>query len=203
MEENQMVSDQPQEPVSDIQSEIKQDTVKYETYKKTVGEVKTVKQKLAEREALIEQLQREKMDAEKDQAAKADYYKSKFDEATSKLNDLTETLEFSSVSKRVEHEALNQGCVDTNALMTFFSEQDWKELRAAGEDLDSDDVNGVIERVKKRHPKIKLFEKPRANVNTVVPAHKEVKKQKPFTEMSVDELREYRETLKKQGVNNG
>lgn len=201
MEENQMVSDQPTESVSDNQPEIKQDTVKYETYRKTVGEVKSVKTKLAERDAEIERLNREKMDAEKDQTAKAEYYKSKFDEATNKLNDLNETLEFSSVSKQVEQEALNQGCVDTNALMTFFSEQDWKELRLAGDDLDTDDVNGVIERVKKRHPKINLFEKPRANVNTVTPANKVVKKQKPFTEMSVQELREYREALKKKGVN--
>lgn len=200
MEENQVASGQPTEPVSDIQPEQKQDTVKYETYRKTVGEVKSVKSKLAEKEALIEQLQREKMEAEGDKDAKLEYYAKKLNETESKLNDLTETLEFGSVSRKVEQEALNQGCVDTTALMTLFTEQDWKELRAAGDDLDNDDVQQVLERVKTKYSKLKLFEKPKANVNVVNPVKPEPKKQKSYSEMTREELLAVREDLKRKGV---
>lgn len=204
MEENQMVSDQPTESVSDIQTEQKQDTVKYETYRKTVGEVKKYKGAVQEKDSRIQELEDKLNQLEGDKDARIEYLTKQLNEKSTKLSEVNEVLEFSSVSQKVEQEALKQNCVDTNALMTFFNEDDWKSLRGAGDDLTGDDVNEVIERVKKRHPKVELFKAPKVNHSHVNPARVEKeKKQKPFTEMTVDELREYRTALAKKGVNIG
>lgn len=187
------------EIVSDDSLEVKKspasggDKVSHETYKRTVSEVKRLKEQLKELDALKSKLteheQNEQMRVGKHEETIASL-RSDLDRTKKAERATFQKYAFKSLSAQVREEAMKHGCVDPAALIRL---ADLSEVEIDGETFqaDHDKVVEIVSSMKSNNPY--LFSKPGPKINDKLPAGGEVAESKgiDFKKMSTSEITEW------------
>jgi hypothetical protein len=185
--------------VSDVGQESKKDQasgkdqVSHETYKRTVGEVKRLKEQLKESQALKDRLaefeQNEQMRAGKHeetiQSLRAELDKTKKSERS-----VFQKYAYKSLGSQVREEAMKHGCVDPNALMKLADLSD-VEVDAETFEADKEKIAEIVSSMKTSSPY--LFTKAAPKVNGKMPSGEDVgsKKEIDFKKMTAGEITEW------------
>jgi hypothetical protein len=188
------------EDVSDVKPEVDKgskaggkDSVSHETYKKTVSEVKRLKDQLREAQGLKDKLteleQNEQMRQGKHEETiatlRADLEKVKKSEKA-----VYQKYAFKSLSQQVREEATKQGCVDPEALMKLADVGD-VEIDAETFEADKEKLVEIVSQVKTARPY--LFNKSGPKVNGSLPSGDKVsdKKMLDFKKMTAGEITDW------------
>ncbi|MFO0447765.1 MAG: hypothetical protein ACK52I_03585 [Pseudomonadota bacterium] len=162
-----------------------EDKVSYDTYKKTISQVKKLQAELKAREDLLEQEKQKTLEAEGNKDELISQLKSKVSELEKKTKETINSFAYVSLEAQVKAEAVKAGCIDPEAVMKLADlsevEVDPKTFRA-----DGDAVTSVLEALKKDRPY--LFSKGGPKINSQVPINKGGGEQKSYKDMSTDEL---------------
>lgn len=184
------VSDGGQESKKDLAGG--KDQVSHETYKRTVGEVKRLKEQLREAQALKERLaeleQNEQMRAGKHeetiQSLRAELDKTKKSERS-----VFQKYAYKSLGSQVREEAMKHGCVDPNALMKLADLSD-VEVDAETFEADKEKIAEIVSSMKTSSPY--LFAKAAPKVNGKMPSGEDVgRKEIDFKKMTASEITEW------------
>lgn len=169
------------------------DQVSHETYKRTVGEVKRLKEQLKEAQALKDRLaeleQNEQMRAGKHeetiQSLRAENEKIKKSERA-----VFQKYAYRSLGSQVREEAMKHGCVDPDALMKLADLSD-VEVDADTFEADREKIAEVVASMKAKSPY--LFNKSAPKINGKMPNGDKVsdKKEMDFKKMSAQEITEW------------
>lgn len=175
---------QDQEPMKSDASGA--DKVSYDTYKKTVSEVKRLKAEIKAKEDALTAAQQEKLAAEGNKDELISQLKAQVSKLEKANKDTLNSFVFMSLDTQVRKEAEKLGCVDPDAVVRLADltavDVDTKTFMA-----DQGQLAQVITDLKKSKPY--LFGKSGAKINTQAPGGTiDVEKKKPLKDMSKDEL---------------
>jgi hypothetical protein len=163
-----------------------QSQVSYDTYKKTISEVKKLKAALKEREDALQKAQQEKLEAEGNKDELITQLKGKLSEVEKKHKETFNSFVYSSLDAQVREEAAKIGCIDPDAVVKLADlssvEVDAKTFRA-----DKTQLVEVLETLRKEKPYLFGKSGPKLNTKTPGGAPPEEKK-KAFKDMSQQEL---------------
>lgn len=166
------------------------DVVAYTTYKKTVGEVKSLKAKLAELEAEKEQQRLEKLSQEGKWKESADDWAKKAKEAEEKAMKIARTFGQKVFAQEAKSVALELGATP-EALDDIIKVGDWSEIEI-GDDfsIDKEKLKSSIARMQQSKPF--YFKKTVNAPKDVIPGMQQQSSgSKKLDEMSIDELVSY------------
>ena len=169
------------------------DTVSHETYKRTIGEVKRLKEQLKEAQALKDRLseleQNEQMRAGKHEET-IQSLRAELDKVKKSEKQVFQKYAFKSLEAQIRDEAMKHGCVDARALMKL---ADLSEVEVDAETFEADQekVAEVVASMKTSAPY--LFTKAAPKVNGKLPAGDAIEGKKPidFKKMSTSEITEW------------
>lgn len=160
--------------VSDNQEQ-KKDVVAYETYRKTVGEVKKLKPELRAKEEenlelkrQVELYEQQKAESEgrKDDVIKS--LRDKIVEVETERSTIKKNYAWNALSAQIKSEAIKQGCVNPDKLIRLMPEEDLKGIDINDEFMiNSEDLERVIAKAKADNSDIGLFGMKKVNVNDV------------------------------------
>lgn len=182
-EDNTGASGSP-EPVGDKTQE---DSVSYQTYKKTVGEVKSLKTRLAELEAEREAERMKRLQEEGKWKESAEDWSKKAKEAEEKAMRVARTFGQKVFANEVKSVALELGA-DPNALDDIIKVGDWSEIEI-GDDftVDREKLKSSIARM--QQSKSFYFKKSVSAPRDVTPGNSPVgKPEKDLNELDMDDL---------------
>jgi hypothetical protein len=162
------------------------DKVSYDTYKKTVSEVKRLKAEIKAKEDALTAAQQEKLSAEGNKDELINQLKTQVAKLDKQNKDTLNSFVFMSLDTQVRKEAEKLGCVDPDAVVRLadFSgvDVDHKTFMA-----DQGQLVQVIADLKKTKPY--LFGRAGTKINTQTPGGSiDVEKKKPLKDMTKDEL---------------
>lgn len=184
--------------VSDVKSVSKEstsgDSVSYDTYKRTVSEVKKLKESLKEAQALKDRLaeleQNEQMRQGKHEETIASL-RAELDKAKKSERGVFQKFAIRSLSAQVKEEAMKHGCVDPDAVMKLV---DLSELEVDGDtfEADKEKIAEMISDLKSK--KAYLFNKPAPKINGALPNGDRIKegsKMPDFKKMTAPEIQDW------------
>lgn len=168
------------------------DLVSHDTYKKTVGEVKRLKEQLKEalvlKEKLAELEQNEQMRQGKHEETIATLRK-QLDDTKKSERAVFQKYAFKSLGEQVRVEAMKHGCVDPDALMKLADLSD-VEIDAETFEADKDRLAEIVAGVKTAKPY--LFNKSGPKINGKMPSgEKAESKNIDFKKMTSGEITEW------------
>lgn len=165
--------------------------VAHSTYKKTVDEVKKLKEQLRLRDEKLSKAEQDKLEAEGKKDELIASLKKKNGELETTHKTTLNSFIFSSLDTQVREEAARLGCVDTDAVVKLADlssiDVDPKTFKA-----DKKDLVALIEGMKKEKPY--LFSKAGPKINSKLPSGKAVEDEKPdekedLSKLSTEELK--------------
>lgn len=168
------------------------DSVSYDTYKKTLGEAKRLKEQLKEAQALKDRLveleQNEQVRLGKHEETIADLRK-QVEAANKGKKEVFQKFAYKSLGEQVKSEALKHGCVDPDALMKLADLSDI-EIDAETFEADREKLAEIVGGIKTTKPY--LFNKSAPNINGKMPSgQKAEQKAIDFKKMSTLEITEW------------
>lgn len=188
------------ENVSDVDESIKKeskasgkDSVSHDTYKKTVSEVKKLKEQLREANLLKDKLaeleQNEQMRQGKHEETIATL-RAELDKTKKSEKAVYQKYAFKSLGQQVREEALKHGCVDPDALMKLADLSD-VEIDAETFEADKEKIADIVSNIKTDKPY--LFNKAGPKVNGSLPNGEKVgdKKMPDFKKMTSTEITDW------------
>ena len=163
-----------------------QNQVSYDTYKKTIAEVKKLKAELKTREEALTNAEQAKLQAEGNKDELINQLKTKLAGLEKTHKETFNNFVYSSLDSQVREEAAKLGCIDPDALVKLADlssvEVDSKTFKA-----DREQLLGVLEGLKKE--KTYLFNKSGPKIHTQSPGGKVAEKEsKAYGDMSQAEL---------------
>lgn len=188
MEENQNASGS-QEQVSDNSSG--EDKVAYETYKKTLSEVKRER---AEKRELLEKLQAielEKQQANGDKDKVIETLRTKLNEVTTEAKKIEKNYVWNTIQGQIKNEAISQGCVNPDKLIKLMSKDDLSSVEIDDHfNVNRDDLTRLMDEAKKQHSDIGLFKSKKSEVHDVTSHNIPKTPVKSKDELSKDEIKQ-------------
>lgn len=169
------------------------DQVSHETYKRTVGEVKRLKEQLKEAQALKDRLaeleQNEQIRAGKHEET-IQQLRSELEKTKKAERSVFQKYAYKSLGSQVREEAMKHGCVDPDALMKLADLSD-VEVDADTFEADRDKIAEIVNGVKSQRPY--LFSKSAPKINSKGPSGEEPQKETKidFKKMSASEITEW------------
>lgn len=185
--EANVVSDDSQETASGS-PETGADMVKYDSYKKVLGEKKRKDEQLTELTSKLEVFEQAKLESEgrKDEVIAS--LRSKAEKYESELKKTRQKFITNSVDSQLLVEARNQGCTDTNAFLKLIDRSELRGLEVSDDfRVNKDDLAKYVESSKKQWSNLGLFEKKDIKVHDVQGKQKQAEP-KSVQSMSKDEL---------------
>jgi Asp-tRNA(Asn)/Glu-tRNA(Gln) amidotransferase C subunit len=188
--EPDIISDE--KPDQDKSKASGKDTVSHDTYKKTVGEVKRLKEQLKEaltlKDKLAELEQNEQMRQGKHEETITTLRKQLEDTKKSEKA-VFQKYAFKSLGEQVRVEAMKHGCVDPDALMKLADLSD-VEIDAETFEADKDKLAEIVASVKTTKPY--LFNKSGPKINGKMPSGEKVEsKGIDFKKMTAGEITDW------------
>jgi len=197
---SEQVSDQPtQGSAEGGNQETKKDTVAYDTYRKLLGEKKTVSSALAEAQARLEALEQDKLSADGKKDELIQKLQKGVSEKEERLKKVVGAFQYRTVSNKFMEKAKAAGCVAPDKLAAL------ADLSTIEVDVDNDfavseeSVTSIIEGLKKEVPF--FFQKGNVNILDKTPNNNiETKHESPqskIDKMSVTDLMNLARSLDK------
>lgn len=154
-----------QEAVSD---NLGGDTVKYETFKKVLGEKKKRDEELTNLRARLESYEQEKLESEGKKDEVIASLRAKAEKFENELKQTRQNFVWNAVESQFKAEAQKHGCVDTNAFMKLIDRNELKSLEVTDDyQVNKDDLARLIEESKKQYSNLGLFAKKDIKVHDV------------------------------------
>lgn len=182
------LSDAPLKTNQTTSQESESDVVKYETYKRTLGEAKKAKSEVEQLRDRLTQLEQEKLSLEGNKDQLIDTLKGERDQLKQKLTTAVGSFARSKVNEVLISEMAKAGCQDAELLLRAY-EQEISDVEFDEKfNPNRDQVKAFVESIKSERPY--LFGKsgpklashqPRTDVDTEKPV-------KPLSKMSQEEL---------------
>lgn len=172
----------------DDQSKVKpsgQDQVSYETYKKTVAEVKKLKDTLKAQADALAQAEQAKLMAEGNKDELINKLKSDLQKLEKTHKETFNSFVYSSLDAQVREEAQKLGCIDPDALVKL-ADLSQVEVDAKTFKADRTQLTEILESLKRE--KTYLFNKSGPKINTQGPGKFVEKEAKPLKDMTKEEL---------------
>jgi len=194
MSTDQSTSGAPSTVVSDEVSGQGKDTVAYDTYRKTVSEVKSLKSKLAELQAEKEAESQAKLAEQGKWKERAELAETKLKEEQKKAHMILQNFGKKALEGVVQSEALKLGAkpeaVEDILKLADFSDVEIDETF----NIKADQVSLKLKEFSTKKPY--LFSTNAKGVSDVVPNSKANSGTKSLDEMSVEEIKQFVKTLK-------
>jgi hypothetical protein len=170
----------------------KKDSVSYDTYKKTLGEAKRLKEQLKEalvlKDKLAELEQNEQVRLGKHEETITTLRK-QLEDAKKGEKAVFQKFAYKSLGEQVKSEALKHGCVDPDALMKLADLSD-VEIDAETFEADKEKLAEIVGGIKSTKPY--LFNKSGPNINGKMPSGQKVDgKTIDFKKMTTTEIAEW------------
>lgn len=146
---NQEATQESAAPVSDESSH--RDSVKYETYQRTLSEAKKAKARLAELEAKTSLLEQEKLEGEGKKDELIAKLKERVSDVEKKYKEGVGNFAYQSLQSQIQSEATKLGCVDVDAL-TRLVDLDVLDVDESTFRADSEQVRDLVESAKRDRP---------------------------------------------------
>lgn len=172
------------------------DTVSYDTYRRTLGQLKAAQNKLAELSERSQTLEDEKLAAEGKKEELVESYKKKYEEERDKRKTQIRAFADEITFRQFESEASKFGCIKPEDLFTLYKQR--IQALEISDDLkvDPDEIREIIEEAKVQRPF--FFKKDSPRLSTDLPGDMPKPKTKTLKQMSIDELKEaYRQAASK------
>jgi hypothetical protein len=173
-------------------SEVKQnDTVSYESFRKSVEAEKNAKERARVLEAELEA----KKNAELEAAGKHEEIianlRAKTHELESSLKSERETRIWDNVTGAIKTTAIKQGCTDPDKLIRLFDKEDFSTLQAENGKIREDSLGALMEKAKKENHF--LFSRGEVRINDATPSTNapDSGKKLDVNSMTPKELEEY------------
>jgi len=175
-----------QEASSEIESNqtAEQDVVKYESYKKVLGEAKNAKERARQLEAELEAKKNAELEAQGNYQEIIDNLKAKTLDLESKYRKERENTLWKDVTGAIKNEATRAGCINPDKLIRLLDKSDFETLQADDGQIRQESVQQLIERAKKED--YYLFTKGNVPMMDALPSNK-IEKQN-FNDLSKDEI---------------
>jgi hypothetical protein len=175
-----------QEASSEIESNqtAEQDVVKYESYKKVLGEAKNAKERARQLEAELEAKKNAELEAQGNYQEIIDNLKAKTLDIESKYRKERENTLWKDVTGAIKNEATRAGCINPDKLIRLLDKSDFETLQADDGQIRQESVQQLIERAKKED--YYLFTKGNVPMMDAIPSNK-IEKQN-FNDLSKDEI---------------
>ena len=175
-----------QEASSEIESNqtAEQDVVKYESYKKVLGEAKNAKERARSLEAELEAKKNAELEAQGNYQEIIDNLKAKTLDLESKYRKERENTLWKDVTGAIKNEATRAGCINPDKLIRLLDKSDFETLQADDGQIRQESVQQLIERAKKED--YYLFTKGNVPMMDAIPSNK-IEKQN-FNDLSKDEI---------------
>jgi hypothetical protein len=175
-----------QEASSEIESNqtAEQDVVKYESYKKVLGEAKNAKERARQLEAELEAKKNAELEAQGNYQEIIDNLKAKTLDLESKYRKERENTLWKDVTGAIKNEATRAGCINPDKLIRLLDKSDFETLQADDGQIRQESVQQLIERAKKED--YYLFTKGNVPMMDAIPSNK-IEKQN-FNDLSKDEI---------------
>lgn len=164
------------------------DTVSYETYRKTVSQVKSWQSKFQELTEKLQALQDEKLSAEGKKEELAESYKKKWEEERSKRTTQLRAFADEITYRQFEAEAAKLGCIKAEDLFTLYRPRIQELDVDENLKIDANDVRAIIEDAKRERPF--YFKKDSPKLSTDLPGDVPKPKTKALKDMTIDELKD-------------
>lgn len=190
MEETKGSADS-QAPISDL-TEKQDDMVKYDTYRRVLGEKKKADGLLKEKDEIINQYKQKELEATGQQEKLIASLREEIAKRDQLLKKKDADYAWKTVSSEIREAAAKEQCTNVDVLLTQLSNDGSLEALQVNEDfsVNQDDLKRVIEGAKNKYAGINLFKSGSVNVNNVpLEAKKPVAKQKPISEMTAAEMK--------------
>ena len=193
--DEQIPSGESEAASGDSGTEVKaggKDTVSHETYKKTVGEVKRLKEQLKEaltlKEKLAELEQNEQVRLGKHEETITTLRK-QLDDAKKGEKAVFQKFAYKSLGEQVKSEAMKHGCVDPDALMKLADLSD-VEIDADTFEADKEKLAEIVSGIRSTKPY--LFNKSAPKINGKMPSGEKVEsKSIDFKKMTSAEITDW------------
>lgn len=169
------------------------DSVSYETYRRTLGEAKRLKEQLREAQALKDRLaeleQNEQMRVGKHEETITGL-RAELDKVKKSERQVFQKYAYKALEAQVRDEAVKHGCVDAKALMKLADLSD-VEVDAETFEADQGKVAEIVAAMKSSNPY--LFTKAAPKVNSSLPGGEPIEKEKKldFKKMSKEEITDW------------
>ena len=189
----------PAESTTDASGKVEKsnDTVNYDTYRKTVNAEKNAKARAAELEAELQKLRQEKdlLDGNKDKVI--DDLKKRYESLESEFKKTKHTYAWSTLTNEIKREAIKHGCKDPDKFIRLMDDEDLKAIEV-GEDfkISNESLEKVINKGKKEN--FFLFGESSKVAAPGTPGVKPPVSEKSLKDLSLDELKaKYKSTYKR------
>lgn len=191
---DQTVSDETTSEISDSDQK-KKDSVAYETYRRTLSEAKTFKEKYRELEAVLKQQEEEKLKANNEWKALAESREKTLLEAQNRLNEYEKTI-----TDSIKLNAFNRILGGKIKSQEYYSFVDTDKIAYNPEtkQVDEDSVKLVVGDFLKKHSALVEFKG--ARLPNEAASNTKISSGKKLEELSIDELKKLGESLAKQGL---
>lgn len=169
------------------------DSVSYDTYRKTLGEAKKLREQLRSMEDLqtrLKELEQEKLGAEGKKDEVISSLKAELDKTAKEKKQVFQKFAYRSLGEQVRVEAMKQGCVDPTALMKL-ADLSEVEIDQDTFEADKDKLAEIVTGMKSTNPY--LFSKASAKINANLPSGEQNvdKKAIDFKKMTAAEITEW------------
>lgn len=181
-------SDQVQASGDGQAEQKKQDTVAYDTYRKTVDAEKKAKQKADDLSKKLKEYEEKEMAAQGKSQELIESLRSQLKEKDAKTQDIVGSFAYRAVSSRIREEAVKQGCLDVDLLLKA-GQDEFSKIEVNAEDgfsVNGDDLKRFFETTVQKHPM--LFKKAGPKFVDGSPNNANNFGQKDFSKMSSAEL---------------
>lgn len=172
------------------QTSNQEDTVRYSTYKKVLGEKKAVDARIRELESRLSDYENSKLESEGQKDEVINRLRGQLKETESKLNAKEANYAFNVVSGQIKARAMQEGCSNPEKLIKLLDKTDFASVQV-GDDyaVDGRDLDLLMDRAKKENPF--LFNARSKGVRDLTPSNyvpSEHDLKKPLEKMSKSEI---------------
>lgn len=181
---------EPMESRQDQASGGSQDTVKYDTYKRTLGEAKKYKSQLEELQERLSSLEQEKLQAEGNKDELIESLKKEVNQWKGKATKAVSSFARSKVHEAMMREASKAGCQDPELVLRAYA-SDIDEIDFDDQfNPDVDQLKTTLERVRQERPYLFGKEAPKIGSHQVKTGSVSSDNKKPVSKMTEEELLE-------------
>lgn len=165
-----------------------EDSVSYESHRKLLIEKKNLQARFQKLESELEGFKQSDLEAKGKQTELIESLRNQLSETKKESQEIRSKFAWNTLRSQIEREAINQGCINTNAFVKLMSKDDFNSIEVDDNfNVNSDDLKRIVEKNKADYKDIGLFKKEKVNVNDI--STNETKAPpKPLTELSKDEL---------------
>lgn len=178
------VNDAPVEQTTEASStEVKQDQVSYESFRKSVEAEKRARERAQTLEAEMEAIKQAELERQGKHEEIIQNLRGKLHETESTLKSERERHLWNNVTSAVKTEAAKHGCKNPEKLVKLLDRDDFSMLQAENGQIMEQSLNALIDKAKKENDF--LFTAPAMKINDAVPSSRvEQPKEKAANEMS-------------------